>query len=172
MFGFLCVIDPLQLLWERYVMTEAISLCLYAFVVYHSLLYLRDRRLRDLAIVQAASVLLIGFRMSFLLQVQISTVVLPLIAFAPDVLKRLRRRSTADASRWSAVRVCGGHLLVSVMLLFVLHTGYKRANGWVSQREPAYLYTTGVTILAFWSPVHTSGAGYGLDAPGQMCRDT
>jgi hypothetical protein len=153
LFGFLCAVDPLQLLWERYVMTEAISLCLYAFVIHHSFLYLRDRRLRDLAIMQAVSVLLIGFRMSFLLPVQINTVLLPLIAFMPDVVKRLRRRSTEGASYMSKARVCGGHLLLSVILMFVLHTGYKRANGWVSQREPAYLYGTGLVLLSFWSPV-------------------
>lgn len=153
LFGFLCAVDPLQLLYERYVMTEAISLCLYAFVVYHSLLYLRDRRLRDLAIVQAASALLIGFRMSFLLQVQISTVVLPLIAFAPDVLNRFHRRPTEGAARMSAARACGGHLLVSVMLMLLLHAGYKRATGWVSEREPAYLYGTGLVLLAGWSSV-------------------
>jgi hypothetical protein len=153
LFGFLCAVDPLQLLYERYVMTEAISLCLFAFVIYHSLLYLRDRRLRDLAIMQAVSVILIGFRMSFLLQVQISTVVLPMIAFAPDVWKRLRRGSTEVSARTSALRVCGGHLLVSVLLMFLLHTGYKRANGWISEREPAYLYGTGLVLLAGWSSV-------------------
>ncbi len=83
-FGFLCAIDPLQLLYERYVMTEAISLFLYALVIYHSFLYLKSHRLRNLVVVQAVSVLLIGFRMSFLLVVQINTIILPLIAFAPD----------------------------------------------------------------------------------------
>lgn len=153
LFGFLCAVDPLQLLYERYVMTEAISLCLYAIVIHRSLLYLRDRCLRDLAIVQAVSVVLIGFRMSFLLQVQINTVLLPVIAFAPDVLKRLRRPSTEGASRLPAARVWGGHLLVSVALLFLLHAGYKRTNGWVSHREPAYLYGTGLVLLACWSSV-------------------
>jgi hypothetical protein len=152
-FGFLCAIDPLQLLWERYVMTETISLCLYAFVIYHSFLYLRDRRLRDLTLLQAFSVVLIGFRISYLLLVEVNAVILPLIAFAPGILKRLRGRSTDDASRWSALRVCGGHVLVSVMLMLTLHQGYKLANGRVSHREPAYLYTTGTTILAFWAPV-------------------
>src|SRR4030095_16953867 len=124
-FGFLCAIDPLQLLYERYVMTEAISLCLYAFVIYNSLLYLKTHRLRNLVIVQAVSVLLIGFRMSFLLQVQINTIILPLIAFAPDILKRIRRRSIADASLTSLARVCAGHLLLSMPLMLLLPGGYK-----------------------------------------------
>jgi len=151
--GLLCAIDPLQLLWERYVMTETISLCLYAFVVYHSLLYLRDHRLRDLALVQGFSVLLIGFRISFLLLVEINTVILPLIAFFPAALPGFQRRATQGTSRWLVLRLCGGHLLTSVLLMLALHTGYKRANGWVSKREPAYLYATGATVLAFWAPV-------------------
>ena len=151
-FGFLCAIDPLQLLYERYVMTEAISLCLYAFVIYHSFLYLKAHRLRNLVIVQAISIFLIGFRMSFLLQVQINTIILPLIAFAPDVFKRIRRRPIADGSPTSPARVCAGHLLLSVTLMFLLHAGYKQANGWLSHREPNYLYSTGVTLLAYWAP--------------------
>ena len=152
-FGFVCAIDPLQLLYERYVMTEAISLCLYAFVIYYSFLYLKTHRLRNLVIVQAVSVLLIGFRMSFLLQVQINTIILPLIAFAPDVLKRIRSRPIAYTSLTLPARVCAGHMLLSVTLMFLLHTGYKRANGWLSQREPDYLYSSGATLLAFWAPV-------------------
>ena len=152
-FGFLCAIDPLQLLYERYVMTEAISLFLYAFVIYYSLLYLKTRRLQNLVVLQAASVLLIGFRMSFLLQVQIDTIILPLLAFAPDVLKRIRRRPIAEASPRSPAQVCAAHLLLSVMLMFLLHAGYKRTNGWLSHREPDYLYSTGTTLLAYLAPV-------------------
>jgi hypothetical protein len=153
LFGLLCAIDPLQLLWERYVMTEAISLCLYAFVIRHSLLYLRDRRLRDLVIVQVVSVLLIAFRMSFLLQVQIGTIILPILAFAPAIWEQLRRPSKEEGFRASALRVWGGHLLVSIALLFLLHGGYKRFNGWISEREPAYLYGTGLVFLCYWSPI-------------------
>jgi hypothetical protein len=153
LFGFLCAIDPLQLLYERYVMTEAISLCLYAFVIYYSFLYFRDRRVRHLALVQVISVLLIGFRMSFLLQVQISTIVLPLIAFAPDVWKQIRRSKSQGAPWKATIQVCFVHLLISGLLMFLLHTGYKRVNGWVSEREPAYLYGTGLVLLAGFSSV-------------------
>jgi hypothetical protein len=36
--------------------------------------------------------------------------------------------------------------------MFLLHTGYKQANGWISHRPPAYLHAAGVTLLAFLSP--------------------
>ena len=63
-------------------MTETFSLLVYVVVLYWSLAYLRNRRLWQLAVVQALSVLLIGFRMSYLLVVQACTILLPLIAFA------------------------------------------------------------------------------------------
>ena len=74
-------------------MTETFSLLVYVLVLYWSLAYLRDRRLWQLAVVQALSVLLIGFRMSYLLVVQACTILLPLIAFARCGLPALRNRS-------------------------------------------------------------------------------
>ncbi|HSQ19689.1 MAG TPA: hypothetical protein VLR92_04865, partial [Blastocatellia bacterium] len=95
--GVLCALDPCQLVWERYVMTETFSLVVYVLVLYWSLAYLLDRRLWQLAIVQALSVLLIGFRMSYLLVVQACTILLPLIAFARCGVQALRNRSGARA---------------------------------------------------------------------------
>ena len=69
-FGLLCALDPCQLVWERYIMTETFSLLLYVLVLYWSLLYVRDRRIWQLAVVQALSVMLFGFRISYLLVVQ------------------------------------------------------------------------------------------------------
>lgn len=151
--GFLCAIDPVQLLWERYVMTETSSLCLYAFVLYYSLQYLKGRRLRDLILVQVMSVVLIGFRMSFLLLVQVNAVILPLIAFAPDIWQQIRRRSPRVALSGAMLRLGAGHLLLSATVMFILHTGYKSVNGRLAMREPAYLHTTGTTILALWAPI-------------------
>ena len=38
LFGLLCALDPCQLVWERYIMTETFSLLLYVLVLYWSLL--------------------------------------------------------------------------------------------------------------------------------------
>jgi hypothetical protein len=81
LFGLLCALDPCQLVWERYVMTETFSLLFYVLVLYWSLRYLRDRRIWQLAVVQVISLVLIGFRMSYLLVVQACTILLPVIAF-------------------------------------------------------------------------------------------
>ncbi|MGZ5544920.1 MAG: hypothetical protein ACXWIU_09605 [Limisphaerales bacterium] len=150
LFGLLCALDPCQLVWERYVMTETFSLVVYVLVLYWSLAYLRDRRLWQLAVVQALSVLLIGFRMSYLLVVQVCTILLPLIAFTRCALPSLRTRSELRASKTLTIGLT--HVIASVAMMFVMHGAYKYANGWLSSREPAYLYDAGAHLVAVWAP--------------------
>ena len=152
LFGLLCALDPCQLVWERYVMTETFSLLVYVLVLYWSLAYLRDRRLWQLAVVQALSVLLIGFRMSYLLVVQACTILLPLIAFARCALPALRNRSEARAPEAGVLTIGLTHVVASVAMMFVMHGAYKYANGWLSKREPAYLYDAGAHLVAVWAP--------------------
>jgi hypothetical protein len=151
-FGLLCALDPCQLVWERYVMTETFSLLAYVVVLYWSLAYLRDRRLWQLAIVQALSVPLIGFRMSYLLVIQTCTILLPVIAFA-----RCALLSFADRSEWRAsaagILITGfTHLLASIAMMLIMHGAYKQVNGWLSNREPAYLYNVGAHLASVWAP--------------------
>jgi len=152
-FGFICALDPLQLIWERYILTETLSLCLYAFVLACSLAYLRHRRLRDVVIIQLVSVLLIGFRMSFLLVVQVTALVLPLLAFLPELWTSAEKRVAISPSRLALGGKAAGHCLLSLGVMLGMHAGYKRANGLLSHREPGYLYSTGVHLIATWSPV-------------------
>jgi hypothetical protein len=153
LFGLLCALDPCQLVWERYVMTETFSLLLYVLVLYASLLYLRDRRIWQLAVVQVISVVLIGFRMSYLLVVQACTILLPVIAFGWPALRALRNRLDARLSRFAPLTTGCAHLLASVVIMFVTHNVYKQVNGWLSKREPAYLYGTGFHLVSVWAPL-------------------
>jgi hypothetical protein len=152
LFGLLCVLDPLQLVWERYVMTETFSLLVYVLVLYWSLAYLRDRRLWQLAAVQALSVLLIGFRMSYLLLVQACTILLPLIAFARCAVPVLGKRSEARTPGAGVLTIGLIHVIASITMMFVMHGAYKYANGWLTKREPAYLYNAGDHLAAVWAP--------------------
>jgi hypothetical protein len=152
LFGFICALDPLQLVWERYVMTETFSLLVYVLVLYWSLAYLRDRRLWQLAVVQAFSVLLIGFRMSYLLLVQAATILLPLVAFAHCAFPELRKRSEPRILQANVLLIGLTHVVASVAMMFVMHGAYKYSNGWLSKREPDYLYATGDHLAAVWAP--------------------
>lgn len=133
-------------------MTETFSLLVYLLVLYWSLAYLRDRRLWQLAVVQALSVLLIGFRMSYLLVVQACTILLPLIAFARCALPAIGNRFRARAPEAGILTRALAHVLASVAMMFLMHGAYKYANGWLSSREPDYLYNTGAHLVAVWAP--------------------
>src|ERR1700682_3719641 len=119
--GFICALDPFQLVWERYVMTETISLFFYVAGLYVSFLYLKDRGIRHLAIAQGFWILLIGFRMSYLLVVQVSAVLLPIMAFSPLLLATWRNRRGAQVDRFRPVRLASVHLLTSIALMLLLH---------------------------------------------------
>jgi hypothetical protein len=151
--GFVCALDPFQLVWERYVMTETISLFFYVAGLYFSFLYLKDRRIRHLAIAQGLWVLLIGFRMSYLLVVQVSAVLLPIMSFCPLLVATWRDRRDVQVGRFRPVRLALVHLATSLVIMLLLHGAYKQANGWLCGRAPAYLYATGLHLLAFWAPI-------------------
>lgn len=153
LFGFLCAIDPLQLAWERYIMTETCSLFFYALVLQQSFVYLRDRRITTLVIIQFLSVITIGFRMVFLPVVQVMALALPLIAF----LSEIKPAETATAVRVWPLQcfkraIFWRHLAASVVAMFVFDQGYQHAYGFLAHREPAHLYNTGFFLLAAWAP--------------------
>jgi len=133
-------------------MTETFSLLVYVLVLYWSLAYLRNRRLWQLAVVQALSVLLIGFRMSYLLVVQACTILLPLIAFARCGIPALRNRSGARAPETGVLKTGLTHVVASIAMMFIMHGAYKQANGGLSKRQPAYLYNVGDHLAAVWAP--------------------
>lgn len=150
--GFVCAIDPLQVVWERYVMTETISLFFYALVLYWSFLYLRDRRLSYLVLVQFLGVLVIGFRMSYLLVIQLNAALLPLAAFLPTMIESLKGPSSWP-ERARLARLTGTHLLVSVVAILALHIGYRSLTGLLAGTSPTYLLAAGSHILPAWAPI-------------------
>jgi hypothetical protein len=154
--GLACCLDPLQLFWERTVMTETISLFFYALVLHRSFIYIKKRRIFDLLLVQVLSVLLIGFRMSYLALVVILSLALPILAFLPLFLSDHNRPFLVSRDwpfRMSRkLHNAIGHCVISVVAMLLLHHTYKMANGFFSKREPDYLYGTGFHLLSFWAP--------------------
>src|SRR5262249_11813207 len=134
-------------------MTETFSLLVYVLVLYWSLAYLRDRRLWQLAVVQVLSVLLIGFRMSYLIVVQACTILFPLISFSRFFLPALGNRFGRRAPRATILMTGLMQVIASIAMMFMMHGAYKYVNGRVSNREPAYLEETGAHLAAVWAPV-------------------
>jgi hypothetical protein len=153
LFGFLCAIDPLQVTWEHYILTETCSLFFYALVLQQSFVYLRDRRVFNLVLVQFLSVMTVGFRMVFLIPVEVMALALPIIAF----VWRGASEQAGDVARWQRFqfllrREFWQHLVISVAALLLFDQAYQRAYGFLTHREPAHLHAGGYFLLAICAP--------------------
>lgn len=156
----LCAVEPLQLFFERMVMTEAVSTFLFAVYVALGLAYLKRGSLLVLAVAQIVSVALISIRLSYLPIVVTNSLLLPLLGpearpMWAGIRQRLGKsramgggmRSTLNA-RWFAI-----HLVISVVLSQGLLYGYRLKNSELTGFPPAYLYTNGPFLLGDWAPI-------------------
>ncbi len=139
--GILCAVEPLQLLAERYVLTESCANFLFALHLFLVLEYVRSGRLRFLLPAQLAGVLLIGFRISFLPLVLLDSVLPPFLWGASMGSK---------ARRMAAV---GAHLFLALVVSQSLLTIYKQWYGSLIPREPSLFYEPGAFLVATFSPL-------------------
>jgi hypothetical protein len=155
--GVLCAVEPLQLLYERYVMTEALSLGFFAVFMTLALEYLKRPRVAWIVLMQVAGVLAISFRVSFLPAVTLATAVLPLLAVRGNGRgwAAVRGFGQAVAGQWRRVMV---HFLVAWVLFFTLHGAYRREYAEriepiLPGAAPAYNYENGLFLLTFVAPI-------------------
>jgi hypothetical protein len=148
-----CAIEPLQLLSERFVLTEAVSTFLFAIYVCVALEYLRGGGLWALAVAQVMGLPLISMRMSFLPTVLIGSVLLPLLGPQARELLGYVRRGYSRERVLSVAKRAGVHLMIAIVVSQLCLYRYRRLNGKLSDLPPAYLYTDGVFFLCFWAPV-------------------
>ena len=134
-FTLLCAIEPLQLLYERFMMTE--TLATFLFCIYFLLCaeFVRAGKIYVIGSIQIVAVCLISIRISFLPLILILTVVLPFLRPRPQ---------------WHRVLSA---LVVAVVISQCLLSGYRTWNGALLKREPAYLYRDGVLLLGAFSPI-------------------
>ncbi len=150
--GILCAVEPLQLLFERYVMTEAFALLAFSLFVFAALCYLSEGTLRRLLIVQLAAVFVVAMRVSFLPILEAATLLMPLLALRAPADPAPRR---AFPRAW---KLTAGHLLLSCLLFFALQGAYKWSYARLIQPQlpgarPEYNYDEGFHLLAFVAPI-------------------
>jgi hypothetical protein len=75
------------------------------------------------------------------------------MAFSPVLVASWRSRGGVQDNRFRPMRSLLVHILTSVAIMLLLHGTYKQVNGWLCGRAPAYLYATGLHLLAFWAPI-------------------
>jgi hypothetical protein len=133
--GILCAIEPLQLLAERYVMTETGANILFAVHFVLILFYLRTSKLRFLLPAEAVGVLLIGFRISFLPVVLLDSVLPPLLTTP----RRMARSAL--------------HIALALLVTQGLLIGYARWYGRLTHRPPALTYAAGAFFVSDFAPL-------------------
>jgi hypothetical protein len=154
-FGVLCAVEPLQLLSERYVLTEACTNFLFALHLVLALTYTRRGRIWALLSAQAAGVLLIGFRISFLPLVLIDSVLVPLLSpEAVGVLRSIKLKSPRFGLISSRrVALVALYLGLSLAISQGLLARYKVWYGKQASREPAVFYRDGAFLVTDFAPL-------------------
>jgi hypothetical protein len=154
-FAVLCAIAPIGLLYERYVMTESVSLFCFALFMTAAFYHLRNRGAMSLVLMNLAGVVLIAFRLSYLASVICAAVLVPLLPFCGDLISRRKKnpegRPAANVGK-TIIKACC-YLILSCFLAYGLHTTYKTINGRLSDKPPAYQYCDGFHILSAWAPL-------------------
>ncbi len=143
--GMVFAFDPVQVLYERLVMTETAAMLAMAIFLLAALKYLGNPSLSWLVILAFLGVLLVSLRLVYVPVVMAVAVLLPLAAYFPLSAGRMRPLALA--------------LLVSCGSTALFHQGYRSFTGWFAAGEPAYHYKTGFFLLATVAPLVKSTDG-------------
>jgi len=153
-FAVLCAIAPIGLLYERYVMTESVSLFCFALFMAAAFHHLRYRRVGSFVLMNLVGVVVIAFRLSYLPSVLCAAVLVPLLPLCRDLIARLRKTpEDQHTSIGKTILKSGFYIFLSCFLAFGFHTTYKSINGRFSNKPPAYQYCDGFHILSAWAPL-------------------
>lgn len=163
--------EPIQLVFERQMMTETPALLVLALTVGAALSYLARPRLSTLLGFHLAAIILVSFRTGAVLYVAGAAFFLPGLAWLHDQGK-LGAQPDSSPRRSFAV----AHLGFSLLCFVALHGGYRQWYGNLSNGPAAYIQEGGFFKLAAWAPILTPQAAVDaqsaallatLDEPGQ-----
>jgi hypothetical protein len=158
--SFLCAIEPLQLMSERFILTEAVSTFLFAALLLAIFRYLSTSQMLWLGLVQAIGAFLITIRISFLPIVLLASFVLPLLTRRTIILFRHYRFSCLYLRNWKPlIRQVVVPILFSVVVSQALLLGYKHLYGslMVPPQRGAFLYADGLFLAGAFAPlIHPS----------------
>jgi hypothetical protein len=142
----LYALDPVQLLYERFVMAEAFSFL--AAIVFISLIfcYLERGSYPHLMFASLAGVGAVALRVSFLPPILTLSLAAPFIRYG--CLWFDDSRSPRTYLRPFIVA-----LGVTMIAHFAFHTAYKKLTGALTNQPPAYQYASGLFLLSAWSPL-------------------
>jgi hypothetical protein len=136
--------EPLQILYERMVLTESFAALLLVGYFTLNLSYLDRPRLAMLIAIAAMGVLLVSLRLVYIPVTLFNAVLTPALGLA------------GPGRPWHApngAKQFVTHLSVSVLATLAFHQGYQIALGRAARLPPAYQYASGFFLAANWAPL-------------------
>jgi hypothetical protein len=153
--------DPLQLFYERYVLTETLSLFIFSIYFIVLFRYLESPKIYLIIATQIIGTVLISLRLSFLPIIIFNSVFSPLLSVYNFRLKTnyksihekssLKFRTFDGRNKKLSVAIL--HIIISATVMYCFHFAYKNLNGFLSKRPPAYQYHSGFFLLADLAPI-------------------
>lgn len=134
--GLLISLEPLQLLYTRYVMTETLALTIFVLYVWAILNYLENIRIKGLAVMHAMATVLISLRLAFIPMAWIAAASIPFLAL-PAIALKARLAGSKSLNQLLL------HVVVSLVLLLVFTSVYEHMHGHLQRKPPAYSYHGG-----------------------------
>ncbi len=134
--------EPLQVLQERFVLTESFAGLGLALYVALAFLYLRRPRVGTLALHALAGIALVSLRTVYVPIALAGTVTLPLL-FAPGT-------PTAGRGWPRRLRTVAVHTTVALLSTALSHVSYQVLTGRLLRRPPAYQYADGFFLASAW----------------------
>ena len=156
----LCAIEPLQLLAERYVLTETLATLVFAVFMLLCFRYFASPNLQRLLVIQVSGVLLISLRISFLPLIILCSFALPLFLqrerrsafFTLGELFRSRLKDGGSFRRQIALPLLLGFLLSQTLLVGYRHL-YGSLIGPPMRGHPALFYRQGMFLISDFAPI-------------------
>jgi hypothetical protein len=142
----LYALDPVQLLYERFVMAETFSLLAAILFITLIFCYLERGNYLHLMLASLAGIGAVALRVSFLPPILTLSFAAPFIRYG--CLWFDDHQSPKTFLRPFIVAL--GAITIAH---FTFHTAYKRLTGALTNQPPAYQYASGLFLLCAWSPL-------------------
>ncbi len=153
--GVAIAIEPIRLLMQRYVMTEAFGSLLFAASLLCWLEWLAGRRLRWLAVAQTCGLLAVSLRFAFLPVVLGLSLLAPAIAYFPSSDHAAATRAPAKRTRALRLRDTAIALLASLALTAGGFAAYERLHTELLGRAAPVFGYDGFFLLGVACPLVT-----------------
>ncbi len=144
----LMAFEPLQLAYERFVMTETLATTLFAAFTYFAIHYLNQPSWKWLAAIALSGTALISFRLNMMPLTWMIAFLLPILAMLVEASLSNKKMPSHEAIR-HAVK----HLALALVFTACAHSFYMVTFAILRGGRPAYSYAESLFALAVFAPI-------------------